>query len=59
MTAMEGANPGEQMPVHKKNSKQMVSRDDLMKAIQKMQLPDHKDYSQQVYPPTQVWGSNG
>lgn len=56
---MEGANPGEQMPVHKKNSKQMVSRDDLMKAIQKMQLPDHKDYSQQVYPPTQVWGSNG
>lgn len=60
MTAMEGSTPGGQTPVHKKSGKQMVSRDDLMKAIQKLQLPAHQDSGQQAGTnTTQVWGANG
>lgn len=61
MTAMEGVGPGTgtSTPVNKKSAKQMVSRDDLIKAIQKMQLPPHQGANQQVYPPTQVIGANG
>jgi hypothetical protein len=63
MSGIQGPTPQPQKIIEKKGkAKQMVSRDDLIKAIQQMQLPEHKQESQQVYPPsniTQVWGTNG
>lgn len=68
MTNANGPTPDmlQQRGLNKKSPKQVVSREDLMRAIQKMQLPGHQPpsdtYSQQVYPPPgapRVGGANG
>jgi hypothetical protein len=65
MSGVQGPTPEvvNQKLQKKGKAQQMVSRDDLIKAVQQMQLPGHQPQgqggSQQVYPPTQVWGTNG
>lgn len=63
MTAMQGPTP--QVHKDKKTRQQMVSREDLLRAIQKMQLPqsstpaDLQTPNHQQMNPSYVLGANG